>query len=146
MPSIRFPSSATSLLPLCKGHGDPHIFKTYADFAAFLVAFGYKQFSEDARALPTKPTFLSNPNAIALEVFENRRHDINFLMICLAYDSSRQIAEDEEQLCTLMERLAFLGGELLSQELKDEEPLPRFKKIAALLTNISPNTTQEIRI
>lgn len=146
MPSIRLPSSANPLLTLCKGHGDPHIFKTYADFAAFLVAFGYKHYSEHSSSLPTRLSFLSNPNAIALEVFENRRHDLNFLMIALAYDSSRQIAEDEEQLCNLMERLASLGGELLNRELIDEDPLQRLKQISALLTATSSGVSQETRI
>jgi hypothetical protein len=110
MPAIRFPSSAVPLLPLCKGHGENYIFRTYADFINLMVAYGFHLHSEQGQKIPNKPTFVDNPNPINLEVFENRGLYSTFVMLALAYDDSRQVAEDEEQLTSLIERYAYLGA------------------------------------
>jgi len=114
MPAIRFPASAIPLLPLCKGHGETYIFRTYADFINLMVAYGFHLHTEKGQKIPNKPTFVDSPNPINLEVFENRGLYSLFIMVSLAYDDSRQVAEDEEQLTSLIERYAYLGALHLS--------------------------------
>lgn len=114
MASIRFPSPATPLLSLCKGHGENYIFRTYADFINFTVAYGFYLHTEQGHNIPNKPSFTDSPNPINLDIFENRGLYGLFIMLALAYDSSRQIAEDEEQLTGLIERYAYLGAWHLS--------------------------------
>lgn len=114
MPAIRFPASAVPLLPLCKGHGEHYIFRTYADFINLMVAYGFHLHSDQGQKIPSKPTFVDSPNPISLEVFENRGLYSLFIMVALTYDDSRQVAEDEEQLTNLIERYAYLGAWNLS--------------------------------
>lgn len=75
-----------------------------------MVAYGFHLHSEQGQKIPNKPTFVDNPNPINLEVFENRGLYSTFVMLALAYDDSRQVAEDEEQLTSLIERYAYLGA------------------------------------
>jgi hypothetical protein len=114
MPAIRFPASAIPLLHLCKGHGENYIFRTYADFINLTVAYGFHIHTEQGQKIPNKPTFVDSPNPVNLEVFENRGLYSLFIMLALAYDDSRQVAEDEEQLTNLIERYAYLGAWHLS--------------------------------
>lgn len=114
MPAIRFPAPAVPLLPLCKGHGEHYIFRTYADFINLLVAYGFHLHAEFGHKIPNKPTFEDSPNPVNLDVFENRGLYALFIMLALAYDNSRQIAEDEDQLTGLIERYAYLGAWHLS--------------------------------
>ena len=113
MPSIRFPSTALPLLPLCKGHSPDFIFRTYADLIGFVAAYGFHLVTNEGQRLPAKPTFADTPNAIGLEVFENRGLYANFLMIALSHDDTRAIAEDEDLLVKLIEQYCTIGaGEL----------------------------------
>ena len=114
MPSIRFPASAVPLLPLCKGHGENFIFRTYADFIAFLAAYGFHRLSEGCVPLPAKPVCVDAPNAIDLEVFSNRALYSNLLIMALAHDPTRGIAENETLLSKFIEQVASLGADALS--------------------------------
>jgi len=84
MPAIRFPDSAGLLLPLCKGHGQEFIFRTYADLLWFAASYGFHLVRIQGRQLPTKSTFVDTPNPINLEVFDNRGLYGNILMMALS--------------------------------------------------------------
>jgi hypothetical protein len=119
MPSIRFPASAVSLLTLCKGHGENFIFRTNADLIAFVASYGYYLVTYEGHKLPLKPAFVATPDAVSMEVFENRNLYANFLIIALAVDDTRQVAEDETMLAKLIEQFAFKGAEQISNQLAD---------------------------
>ena len=110
MSAIRFPASALPLLPLCKGHGENFIFRTYADLIGFVAAYGFHLVTNESQRLPAKHNFADTPNAIGLEVFENRGLYANFLMIALAHDETRESAEDEELLAKLVEKYSDIGA------------------------------------
>lgn len=142
MPSIRFPTSALPLLPLCKGHGPDFIFRTYADMIGFIAAYGFHLVSQEGYRLPTKQTFTDTPNAIGLEVFDNRGLYSNFMMIALAHDETRATAENEDMLAKAIEQYADLGGENLAKELEDHSN----NYAARLVETISRSASQNIKI
>jgi len=142
MPAIRFPSSALPLLALCKGHGENYIFRTYADFINLMVAYGFHLHDKQGQKIPNKPTFVDSPNPINLEVFENRGLYSLFIMLALAYDDSRQVAEDEEQLTSLIERYAYLGARHLSDSTQGKTD----EEIRIFLCTIMSGTDDSIKI
>ena len=114
MSAIRFPASAVPLLPLCKGHGENYIFRTYADLIGFTAAYGFFLVTQEGHKLPAKPIFTDNPNAISLDVFENRGLYPNLLVIALAHENTCDIAEDEDLLVKLIEQYTAAGAASLS--------------------------------
>jgi hypothetical protein len=116
MAAIRFPASAVPLLPLCKGHGENYIFRTYADMIVFLVSFGFHRHNVEGAPLRERFTYVDAPNPIPFDVFENRGAVSVFLMIALASDGTIAKAEDESGLILLIERLADLGATVLLKQ------------------------------
>ena len=134
MSAIRCPASALPLLPLCKGHGENFIFRTYADMIGFVAAYGFHLVINESQRLPSKPAFADTPNAIGLEVFENRGLYVNFLMIALAHDETREIAENEDLLAKIIEQFAALGAVALSSKVKDGDASGRIASIIDIFT------------
>jgi hypothetical protein len=114
MPAIRFPSSAVPLLPLCKGHGENAIFRTYADLIGFLAAYGYKLCADLSWRAEPAPELSNKINPIDLDVFQNREILSSFTMIQIAQGASIEGAADEGALCEKIESYASLGAEHLS--------------------------------
>ena len=133
MPAIRFPVSAVPLLPLCKGHGHEFVFKTYADLVGFAASYGFHLVRLGGRLLPSNPRFVDTPNAINMEVFDNRGIYGNLLMMALAQNESRKIAEDEELLAKLMEQHASLGAEAMTLKLDGKAYSEQVAVLASLL-------------
>ena len=133
MPAIRYPASAVPLLPLCKGHGENYIYRTYADLLGFVAAYGFHLTRQEGRRLPAKPTFVDTPNSIGLDIFENRGLYANFLMIALTHDETREIAENEDLLAKLIEQYAFLGSETLAQKICGKTRIEQLLLMAALI-------------
>jgi len=123
---------ATALAAL-QGHDLEFVFRTYADLLGFVAAYGFQLTNVEGRRLPAKPDFLDVPNSIGLEIFENRGLYTNFLTMALAYDESRQIAEDEEQLAKLVEKYASLGAENLSVRISGKSRPAQLLEIGKLL-------------
>jgi hypothetical protein len=142
MPAIRFPASAVPLLPLCKGHGDNYIFRTYADLIGFVAAYGYHLVTNEGQRLPAKPTFTDTPNAIGLEVFENRGQYANFVMIALAHDDTRELAENEDLLAKTIEQFAALGAAVISTKVNGSEHSASISTIIEIIST----TYNEFRI
>jgi hypothetical protein len=124
MPAIRFPASAVPLLPLCKGHGEHYVFRTYADMVVFLASFGFHRHSLEGVPLCERFAYVEAPNPIPFEVFENRGAVSSFVMIALAIDGNIAKAENESGLTLLIERLADLGATLLQKEKRPEASWP----------------------
>jgi hypothetical protein len=133
MPAIRFPVSALRLLPLCKGQEPDSIFRTYADLLGFAAAYGFHLVRQESRRLPTKVTFADTPNAIGLEIFENRGLYTNFLMIALAHDETREIAENEDALAKLVEQYASLGADALAAIVSNRERSEQLLRITDVM-------------
>lgn len=144
MPAIRFPSSAVPLLPLCKGHGENFIFRTYADLIGFVTAYGFHLVINEGQRLPAKPTFADTPNAIGLEVFENRGLYANFLMIALAHDETRESAEDEEVLAKLVEKYSEIGARGLGDRMAASPHEAAILIISTILENQTPDSVIKI--
>ena len=121
MPAIRFPASAVPLLPLCKGHGENYIFRTYADFIGFVAAYGFHLSTDEGRRANHKPLFVNTPTSINLEVFENRNLYSNFLIIALAHPEGLKRAEDETAIAETIENYAAIGAEVLAEHLKGND-------------------------
>lgn len=133
MPTIRFPVSALPLLPLCKGHEANFVFRTYADMLGFAATYGFHLVSQEGHRVPAKVAFADTPNAIGLEIFENRGLYTNFLMIALAHDGTREIAESEDLLAKLVEQYASLGADALAAIVSNCERSEQLFRIADLL-------------
>ena len=144
MPSIRFPSTALPLLPLCKGHGADFIFRTYADLIGFVAAYGFHLVTHEGQSLPAKPTFADTPNAIGLEVFENRGLYANFLMISLAHDDTRESAEDEELFAKLVEKYSDIGAKGLCDRMSASAHESAISIISSILENHTPDSVIKI--
>jgi hypothetical protein len=117
MPVIRFPAPAVPLLPLCKGHGEGFVFRTYADLIGFLAAYGFTLSADEGEALPAKIEFTNNPNPIELDIFSNRGLYSNFLMIAMRYESWRGYSEDDDMLCKLIEKHVAVGAIHLTRQM-----------------------------
>lgn len=133
MPAIRFPASAVPLLPLCKGHGDSCVFRTYADLIAFLSAYGFQLVVHEGQKLITKPDFVTAPNPIDLDVFENRNLYSNLLIIALAQPEGLALAEDDLRISNMIEAYAATGAEHLVLDLGKKAGAAILKIIAEIL-------------
>jgi hypothetical protein len=114
MPAIRFPASAVPLLHLCKGHGESCVFRTYADLIAFLSAYGFHLVVHEGQKLITKPAFVTVPNPIDLDVFENRNLYSNLLIIALAQPDGLALAENDIMIVNMTELYAATGADYLA--------------------------------
>ena len=115
MPAIRFPSTATPLLSLCKNRDDGGIFKTHADLMGFLAAYGFHLVRDECRRPNPKPHFTETPGPISLEVFENRGFFPNILMMAITLGPDTY-AKDDDLMVELVEQLADLGGQEIAQK------------------------------
>jgi hypothetical protein len=142
MPAIRFPASAVPLLPLCKGHGENPVFRTYADLLSFLAALGLHAVEEHSEPLDPRPKYVDTPNAIGVEVFENRGLLQNLVMIALAHDRSPDAAQDEDLLCKIAELYAARGGSSLAALLMKQDPAEWPTVIARIICKPEEHDTQ----
>jgi hypothetical protein len=139
MASIRFPASAVPLLTLCKGHGETFIFRTYADLIGFVATYGYHLVAQQQVRLSAKPVFVDTPNPVGLDIFDNRGFYSNFIMIALAHDSTRAIAEDEDLLARLIEGCVDIGAKNISAMLVEGFDLHAMVEL--LLTASTPGVS-----
>lgn len=122
MAVIRVPEEAKPLLPLCRKHectpaeqaGQP-CFETYADLLVFAASCGFAEM--EGRVPNRKSRFLDRPNPIDLGIFKNDKRYPQILMIALAISKDQNVVRDEETICRLIEDLAALGCQRLTNSL-----------------------------
>jgi hypothetical protein len=142
MPNVRIPQAAKKLLPFCKpwqSRFQNACFATYADLVMFAVGVGFGEL-KGARA-PECREFIDDgqPYPIDFSVFKSPGQQLYplVLLVGLASAKSREVVRDDEQLTRLIENLAAVGFQKLSNRLAATTPEEFHVELARMLLEVA---------